>query len=74
MSILSKIGDRRKDHGGNGIPVYTNDCLRDYYFLKNEGVRFLNEPSYTTDGLVAEFVDRSGKTYILVEERNYSED
>lgn len=73
-SVLSEISNGRKDRGIDRTTIYTNDCLRDYYFLKKEEVRFLSEPSYTTDGLVAEFVDHSGNTYVLVEKRNYLED
>ncbi len=73
-SVLSENSARAKEQIASGITVYTNDCLRDYYLLKKEGVRFLSEPYYTMAGLVAEFIDHSGNTYLLVEERNYSDD
>lgn len=72
--LLSGISDIQKNPGTNRIAIYTNDCLRDYYFLKKEGVRFLNEPSYTTDGMAVDFIDHRGNTYLLVEERTYIED
>ena len=72
--VSSEINDRQKDPGIDRTTIYTNDCLRDYYFLKKEEMRFLSEPSYTMDGLIAEFVDHGGNTYVLVEKRNYSED
>jgi hypothetical protein len=71
--ILSEASNLPTDPGSSRI-IYTDDCLRDYYFLRKEGVRFLNEPTYTTGGLAAGFIDFSGNTYMLVEERNYTED
>ena len=71
--ILSEASDLPANRGSSRI-IYTEDCLRDYYFLRKEGVRFLNEPTYTTGGLTADFIDLSGNTYVLIEERNYTED
>lgn len=55
------------------IVVNTDDCLNDYHHLKSAGIRFYNEPQYTSTGLRAEFADPSGNRCLLIEERNYND-
>lgn len=53
------------------VVIGTEDCLRDFYRLRNDRVRFLNDPHYRADGLAVNFTDRSGNIYTLLEERVY---
>ncbi len=53
------------------IVLNTDDCLRDYYRLKKEGVIFLTRPEYLSVGLTVQFNDPSGNVFALFEQRDY---
>lgn len=53
--------------------IYTDDCLSDYFELKTSGVHFITEPQYTPRGLMAEFTDKWGNYYKMLEERFYED-
>lgn len=53
------------------IVLNTDDCLRDYYKLKTQGVRFLSIPEYLSVGLTVQFADPSGNIFALFEQRDY---
>lgn len=55
------------------IVFHTDDCLRDYHKYTVSGVEFANRPEYTASGLQVKFIDEEDNSYILLEERNYSE-
>ncbi len=55
------------------IYLNTDDCIEQYCFLKSKGVVFNRAPSYTPDGLMAEFADDFGNRYFLIELRKYNE-
>jgi hypothetical protein len=56
------------------ILIYTNDCLNDYLTLKTSGIHFIDGPCYTPEGLVAEFTDKQGNSYKILERRFYEID
>jgi len=53
------------------IIINTSDCLRDYYYLKQQSYRFMGEPQYFSFGLAVDFTDAAGNLFMLLEERNY---
>ena len=53
------------------IIINTDDCLKDYYFLRQEQFSFRGEPRYFSFGLAAEFTDEAGNIFMLLEERVY---
>ncbi|HEY0899735.1 MAG TPA: hypothetical protein VGD90_10385 [Sphingobacteriaceae bacterium] len=53
------------------IIINTSDCLRDYYYLKQDSFRFLGEPQYFSFGLAVDFTDAAGNLFMLLEEREY---
>jgi hypothetical protein len=56
------------------IIVNTDDCLRDYYNLrKAEEITFYSKPKYLPEGLAFEVSDKWGNGYILLENRNYTD-
>lgn len=57
----------------NLIILSTDNCLKDYHHIKNSGVEFCTSPYYIANGMVAEFEDKSGNHFILLEEREYEE-
>jgi len=56
------------------LMVNTDDCLRDYYCLDKAGVKCQGTPSYTSNGLQLTVTDHSGNKYILLEQRDYSDE
>jgi len=56
------------------IVLNTDDCLRDYYCLDKAGVKCEGIPSYTNYGLELTVADDSGNKYILLEQRDYSDE
>ena len=54
------------------IILSTDDCLKDYYMLKQQDLPQLSEPVYTDKGLFIEFCDPSGNRFILMENRDYT--
>lgn len=58
----------------NCMILNTDDCLKDYLQLKADGLMCVKEPYYLPIGLVAEFVDMQNNRYMLLEERNYTDD
>jgi hypothetical protein len=56
------------------IIINTDDCLRDYYNLrKAEEIKFYSKPKYLPEGLSFEVSDKWGNGYILLENRNYTD-
>ena len=70
--ILSEQEESQTPKARTPIIINTEDCLKDYYFLKQEQVEFLTEPRYLSIGLAADFADAAGNRYMLLEERRYS--
>ena len=66
------LTDSESNYQRSRIIINSQDCLNDYHNLKMSGVVFNNEPHYLPSGLGAEFSDPSGNQYLLLEERNYS--
>ena len=56
------------------LVISTDDCLRDYYRLDKAGVRCEGTPRYTNCGLEVAIADDSGNKYILLEQRDYSDE
>lgn len=55
------------------IIIYTEDCLRDYHWLRQKEVAGLGQPVYLPEGLSIEFQDPSGNRFMLLEKRDYSD-
>ncbi len=73
--VLVAIAENREyKNTKNCIILSTDDCLKDYHYLKAEGLIFTKEPHYLPVGLVAEFTDHSDNRFMLIEERNYNDD
>jgi len=52
----------------------TENCLKQYHEITRSGVVFNHKPHYVSSGMVAEFTDKEGNQFILLEERSYTED
>ena len=55
------------------IIINTPDCLQTCFRLSASGIRFLNNPYYTDESLMAEIIDPYGNQYILMERRSILE-
>jgi hypothetical protein len=55
------------------IIIHTNDCLKEYLFMKEKGIEFDERPQHQPLGLTARFKLADGSQYMLLEERNYAE-
>jgi hypothetical protein len=51
------------------VTINTSDCLKACFRLSAYGLKTINQPYYTDNGLAAEVLDQSGNHYILMEER-----
>jgi len=56
------------------IILNTENCLKQYHEIAKNGVVFNHKPHYVSSGMIAEFTDKEGNQFILLEERSYSED
>lgn len=61
-------------HGNDSYPkkpitINTSDCLKSCFQLSAYGLKTINQPYYTDDGLAAEVLDQFGNHFILMEER-----
>jgi predicted enzyme related to lactoylglutathione lyase len=52
----------------------TENCLKQYHEMAKNGVSFNHKPHYVSAGMTAEFTDKEGNQFILLEERSYTED
>jgi hypothetical protein len=55
------------------IIINTPDCLQTCFHLTASGVKFLNNPYYKDESLMAEIIDPYGNQYILMEKRSILE-
>lgn len=53
--------------------IHTNDCLKEYLLMKENGIGFYERPQHGATGLGARFKLSAGNQYLLLEERNYHE-
>ena len=67
------IPERPEFEGKRIIFLTTDNCLKDYLYIKGAGIKFSTDPYYAPGGLVAEFEDDSGNYFVLFEERAYEE-
>ena len=51
------------------ITINTSDCLKSCFRLSAYGLKTINQPYYTQNGLAAEVLDQFGNHFILMEER-----
>jgi predicted enzyme related to lactoylglutathione lyase len=65
------VSECAEDSSNSKVLLLTNDCIQDYHRLKDKGINFTMTPDYTSEGLIAEFLDSFGNRYCLLEERNY---
>ncbi|HVS92568.1 MAG TPA: VOC family protein [Mucilaginibacter sp.] len=70
----ASIRGKSRPQKRQSILIRTNDCLRDYYHLGRAGVRFKSKPVYTAKGLSFSFLDTSGNSFMVLEQRDYLED
>lgn len=63
----------REDVVQEEIVLTTDDCIRDYLRLKQQGILQLKAPVYIDSGLFLEFEDPSGNRFVLIEKRDYKE-
>lgn len=68
FEITAGSSDQKKAN----LVIQTDDYVRDYYKLKQDGVEVPAIPQYTTFGLSAGFCDHFGNSCLLVEHRNYN--
>jgi predicted enzyme related to lactoylglutathione lyase len=52
----------------------TENCLKQYHEITKNGIVFNHKPYYVSAGMIAEFKDKEGNQFILLEERSYIED
>jgi len=52
----------------------TENCLKQYHEITKNGVLFNHKPHYVSAGMIAEFADKEGNQFILLEERSYTEE
>lgn len=52
----------------------TENCLKQYHEMAQNGVSFNQKPHYVSAGMTAEFTDKQGNQFILLEERSYTEE
>ena len=57
----------------DGVQLLTSDCIALYCLLKSNGIAFTQAPSYTNEGMIAEFTDASNNQFLLIEPRNYND-
>jgi len=73
-TIIGIIEDPQSNDGYKSkMLLNTPDLLHDYHQLRLAGIEFMNKPQYSTNGLSAQFADKSGNSYILFEHRNYQD-
>ncbi|HEY0895039.1 MAG TPA: VOC family protein, partial [Sphingobacteriaceae bacterium] len=63
LLVLEEMDADHPDTQAARIVLNTDDCLRDYYRLKNQGVVFLGQPEYLSVGLTVHFTDPSGNVF-----------
>lgn len=51
----------------------TENCLKQYHEITQNGIAFSHKPYYVSAGMIAEFKDKEGNQFILLEERSYLE-
>jgi len=51
------------------VIINTSDCLKSCFQLSEYGIKIIDQPYYTDDGLAAEVSDQFGNHYILLEKR-----
>lgn len=73
LYLLFIPSERKVDPSNFKIIINTNDCLKEYLAMKNEGVEFEERPHYLSSGLAACFKLSEGSHFLLLEERNYDE-
>lgn len=64
------VEQRTDNKARQPIIINTPDCLQTCFHLSASGVRFLNNPYYTDESLMAEIMDPYGNQYILMERRS----
>lgn len=65
-----------KSASGSNLPTVifnTENCLKEFHYLKYRGVKAAELPRYISLGLSAGFSDGLGNQFLLLEERDYSE-
>jgi hypothetical protein len=72
-NTLLLIEQRANNKGKQPIVINTSDCLKTCFHLSASGVRFLNNPYYTDESLMAEIMDPYGNQYVLMERRSIME-
>jgi predicted enzyme related to lactoylglutathione lyase len=55
------------------IILNTDNCLQQYHESTKNGIVFDRKPYYVSTGMIAEFTDKQGNQFILLEERSYTE-
>ena len=72
-NIFLLVEQRTDNKARQPIIINTPDCLQTCFYLSASGVRFLNNPYYTDESLMAEIMDPYGNQYILMEKRSILE-
>lgn len=71
--MLGVFERHANDNYMNLIILNTVDCLKDYHKLRAMGINFLSTPQYSEMGLAAKFADMANNNYLLIEERDYTD-
>jgi hypothetical protein len=53
--------------------INTADCLQDFHLMERKGICILTKPHYVPEGLAFEISDYWNNRYIILEERDYSD-
>jgi hypothetical protein len=73
--LTNRYGNMLFVKQGNGaelkkpVTINTSDCLKACFRLSTYGLKTVNQPYYTDNGLAAEVLDESGNHYVLMEVR-----
>jgi len=67
------ITQQNETQPGKPVIINTPDCLKSCFQLSACGVKIIDHPYYTTDGLAAELSDQFGNRYLLIEKRSLIE-
>lgn len=70
---LILIKKNHENHHKSTVIIPADDCILEYCKLRENEVKELSEPSYSSLGMSINFLDPSGNKIMLLEERKYSD-
>lgn len=70
---LIYLTEERNAKPSAAVQLTTPDCIALYCLFKSKGIVFAQAPTYSKEGMVAEFYDAAGNQFVLIEPRNYND-